>query len=151
MSQENAPFFVDTEVIRLTRSGVWMSDGTEITHEPARRLFARSLKRDDQGWILCVGRETKRIEVEDTAYFIHRVDGTPDEGYLLWLNDETLESLDPGTLLYRPGRLTCRLGRGEEARFLHSAYIDLLRGLSEDEQGYFLRVQGSRFTLAPSS
>ena len=149
MAQGNAPFFVDTEVIVLTRNGVWLSDNSEITHEPTRRLFARSLKRDGQGWLLSVGRETKRIEVEDTAYFVHRIDGSPDTGYEIWVNDETREPLDPSTFRYRPGRLTCRLARGEEAKFLHAAYFDLLKELREDERGYFLAIQGKRYPLAP--
>lgn len=149
MSQGNAPFFVDNEVITLTRNGVWLSDGTEITHEPTRRLFARSLKRDSLGWTLQVGRETKRITVEDTGYFIHRIDGSPEMSYELWLNDETREPLDPTTLHYQPGRLSCRLARGEEAKFLHAAYFDLLKDLGEDERGYFLNIQGKRYPLAP--
>lgn len=143
---ENTPFFVDREVIVLSQNGVWLSDGTEITHEPTRRLFARSLKKDEQGYFLQVGRETKRIEVEDTAYFIHRIDGDPQRGFQLWVNDETQEPLDPATLDYRPGRLTCRIKKNpvEEAKFLHSAYFDLLKDLQEDSKSYFLQFGQAR-------
>src|SRR4051794_32128958 len=84
----NAPFFVDREVIVLTRNGVWLADGTEITHEPTAKLFARSLKKDERGYYLHIGRETKTIEVEDTAYFVTRIDGSPFEGFQLSINDE---------------------------------------------------------------
>ena len=150
---ENTPFFVDREVILLTRNGIWLADGTEITHEPTRRLFAKSLKKDEKGYFLQVGRETKRIEVEDTAYFIHRIDGDPQVGFKLTINDETQETLDPGTLTYKPGRLTCRIkgNPGEEAKFLHSAYFDLLKDLQEDSKSYFLNFGGKdriRITLS---
>ena len=146
----NAPFFVDTEVIRLTRNGVWMSDSTEIDHEGTRRMFAKILARDEQGYFLRVGSEFKRIEVEDTAFFVHRVEGSPEKGYTLWLNDETQEPLDPATLKYQPGRLTCsvrKLGGLEDAKFLHAAYFDLLTNLEENTREYFLEIQGVRVIL----
>lgn len=135
----NAPFFVDNEVIIISKNGVWLADGTEITHEPTRKLFARSLKKDAQGYFLHIGKETKRIQVEDTAYFVVRLEGDPTAGYELILNDESREPLDPNTLHYRPGRLVCKTKSGkEEAKFLHSPYFDLLKHLQEDSKSYFL-------------
>lgn len=145
---ENAPFFVDTEVITLSRNGVWISDGTEITHEPTRRLFARSLKKDADGYFIQVGRETKRIQVEDTPYFIQRLEGFPETGYEVVLTDESHQPLNPLTLHYRPGRLTCRLENREEAKFLHSPYSEILKDLQEDETTYFITVNGHRVDLA---
>jgi hypothetical protein len=142
--QENAPFFVDREVIVLTRNGDWLADGTEITHEPSAKLFARSLKKDEQGYYLHIGRETKRIQVEDTAYFVVRIDGNPNNGFVLSINDQTQEKLQPGSLKYRPGRLTCSIKGGqEEAKFLHASYFDLLKHLQEDQRSYFLEFEGS--------
>lgn len=136
---QNAPFFIDREVIILSKNGVWIADGSEITHEPTRRLFARSLKKDAEGYFLHIGRETKKIQVEDTAYFVHRLDGTSEAGYTLLLNDETSERLDPETLNYRPGRLTCKIkNQTEEAKFLHAPYFDLLKNLQENSNSYFL-------------
>jgi hypothetical protein len=146
----NAPFFVDKEVIRLTKNGVWLSDDVEIDHEQTIKIFARGLERDAQGvWQIRVGRETKRIEVEDTAYFVTRVEGTPERGYEIWLSDETREHLDPSTLTYRPGRLTCRIKTGrEEAKFLSAAYFDLLKELDEDADTYWLDIQGQKVVLS---
>jgi hypothetical protein len=145
---ENAPFFVDREVIVLTRNGIWLADGTEITHEPTAKLFARSLKHDEQGYFIHVGRETKRIEVEDTAYFVQRIDGDAKRGLVVSLNDESQEPLDPKTLAYRPGRLTCRIKSGkEEAKFLHNPYFDLLRNLQEDKKSYFLEFQSPKLRV----
>lgn len=147
--ESNAPFFVDREVIVVTRNGIWLADGVEISHEPTRRLFARSLKRDGEGYYLHIGRETKRIEIEDTPYFIQRIDGTPEQGYELWINDETKERLSPVTLKYRPGRLVCKIKNGEEeAKFLHAAYFDLLRFLKEDLETYYLEITGKKISLA---
>lgn len=142
---KNAPFFVDREVIVLTRNGIWLADGTEITHEPTRRLFARSLKKNEEGYFLHIGRETKKIQVEDTAYFVQRLDGTAASGFTLLLNDETSEKLDPQTLDYRPGRLTCKVkNQTEEAKFLHAPYFDLLKNLQENSNTYFLEFGSAK-------
>lgn len=145
-----APFFVDSEAIVLTRNGVWLSDGIEIDHEPTRRLFAKSLVREGDGYLLAIGRERKRITVEDTPYFVIGLSGDRASGFTLRLNDETTEKLDPAGLRYRPGRLTAALGRGAEAKFLSAPYFELLQGLQEDETSYFLRIGGKRIDLAPS-
>lgn len=148
----NAPFFVDTEVITLTRNGVWLSDGIEIDHEPTRRLFAKILKKDAHGYFLSIGRETKRIIVEDTAYFVHRIDGDHSHGFELWLNDETHEDLLPLTLSYVPGRLTCRIKSGtEEAKFLHAPYFEILSELIEHDGSYWIVIGGEQVRLAPSA
>src|ERR1700733_12586175 len=95
------PEYVDREVIILNKDGVWIADDSEITHEPTRRLFARSLKKDTEGYYLSIGRETKRIEVEDTAYFVERIVDNPGD-QKIELSDGTQEVLDPGTLKYSP-------------------------------------------------
>lgn len=146
--QGNAPFFAKNEKITLNRNGIWLSDGIEITHEPTRRLFARSLRKDDaEGYYLHIGREALRVEVEDTPYFVIRIDGAPSTGYELRLNDETSEPLSPETLRYQDGRLSCRLQRGEEAKFLSAPYFDLLRNIEEDPFSYFLSIRGKRVDL----
>ena len=43
--QKNAPFFVDKEVIILSKNGLWLSDGQEITHEATRKIFSTNLKK----------------------------------------------------------------------------------------------------------
>ncbi len=158
------PGYIDTEIIRLSRNGVWLAgtrrpqgnqnnlsdpnDMSEITHEPTRRLFARSLRQDEQGYFLHIGREMKRIEVEDTAYFVERLEGSSSAGYLIYLNDGTSEKLDSATLRYQPGRLTCQVHQGEdEAKFLSVPYMELLKQVEEDENGFFLLIEGTRVRL----
>lgn len=145
---KNAPFFADNEVIRLTKNGVWLSDTVEIDHEQTRRMFAKSLEHDAQGWLLKIGRETKRIEVEDTAYFVTRIEGSATQGFEVCLSDESREKLDPSTLSYRPGRLVCRIKKGkEEAKFLHAPYFEILKDLEEDDTSYWLKLGGKRVQL----
>lgn len=143
---------VDTETIRINGKGLWLADDREITHEPTVRLFSRSIRRDEKGYFLHIGQEYKRIEVEDTAFFVLRAQGSAEEGYDLLLSDETWERLDPATLIYRPERLVCRIKGGEEeAKFLNPAYLDLLKDLREDGHWYFLVLEGKRMDLARTS
>lgn len=144
----NAPFFVENEVIVLSREGVWIADGVEITHEPTRKLFAKSLHMDGEGWCLKVGRETKPIIVEDTPYFITGLEGDSATGYTMRLNDETREPLELEQLHYRPGRLTVTLARGHEAKFLRGPYFELLKNVEEDDHAYWLEAAGARIKLA---
>jgi hypothetical protein len=143
------PGYKDTEVLLLTREGVWLADGEEISHDPTRRLFAKSIRRDEKGYFIHVGHEFKRIEVEDTAFFVQRLEGSPEAGYRAILSDETEEPVDPRSLTYRPGRLTCRVKAGEEeARFLRSPYFEILRHLEEDDATYFVRLGGVQALLS---
>ena len=139
------PKYVDNEILKLTKNGTWVADGGEITHEPTRRLFARSLEKREDGYYLVIGRETKKVEVEDTAYFVTRIDGSCDQGFELWISDGTKEQLQTETLRYRPNRLVCKIRNGkEEAKFLHAPYNELLRDLKRDGKGYFLNGSGYR-------
>jgi hypothetical protein len=136
---EHAQSFVDQELIVLSKNGTWLANGIEVTHPSTVRLFAKNLKRDDQGYFIQVGKESKRIQVEDTPYFIRKIEGNAQSGYLLFINDETEERLDPMTVRYQPGRLTCRIkSQTSEAKFLHAAYMDLLKDLRESETTFFL-------------
>lgn len=159
--------FRDDEIIKLTREGIWLADQHEITHEATRKLFSRSLYRgsdpklkqvvaaltqklgpafyipaiDPQAFYLVIGSEFKKVEVEDTPYFVHRIDGQPQTGVTLWVSDGTQEVLDPKTLNYGgayPGRLICTLKNGLLARIIRPAYADLLLTLKEDSMGHYL-------------
>jgi hypothetical protein len=148
---KNAPFFVDKEVIVLNQNGIWLSDGQEITHEATRKIFSKNLKKDVQGYFIQIQHETKYIQVEDTAYFVTRVDGEPGMGFTITLSDETQEKLNAQTLHYRPGRLTCeikRSGNRERAKFLHAPYFDFLKHLEEDDKSYFIVIEKNRIELA---
>jgi hypothetical protein len=145
----------DREVILLTKDGIWLADGSEITHEPTRKLFARSLKRDSNGYFLSIGRETKRISVEDTAFFIEtfETESAPSgsdnqDTIVLQLSDGTREILIPETLKYSPGRLTAGVKSGnEEAKFLRAPYHQILREVEEINGRYVLRIGGKRIQL----
>ncbi len=149
VAAQNISLFVDHEVITLTRNGLWLTNGQEIEHEATLKLFPKILRRDEQGYFLQLGRESKRITVEDTPYFVTSLEGSAQSGFELILNDESREALDPPTLTYKPGRLACRVKRGAfEAKFLHGAYFRLLESLEEDGSSYFVVIESRRVMLS---
>jgi predicted DCC family thiol-disulfide oxidoreductase YuxK len=140
---------VDREILTLTREGEWLADGQPIQHEPTRNLFSRSLRRRENGsWWLEIGRETKQVDVEDTALFVRLLEGSPESGLEIVLNDGTREPLRPETLLLVTERLTCLTARGVEAKFLRAPYADLMmRALGERDGIYQLRIGGNDYRI----
>ena len=140
------------ENIILTKNGVWLSEGEEITHERTKLAFSRNLHRCKNGYEIKIGQERKSIHVEDTLYFITSIEGSPEIGFTLHTNDLRIGELDPTTLQYRPGRLTCRVpdpnsGLMEEAKFLSPAYYEILKHLTQDDAGCSITIEGNKIRL----
>jgi hypothetical protein len=140
------------ENIILTKTGAWLSDNEEITHERTILAFARNIFRCKDGFEIRIGHEHKTIHVEDTMYFITSIEGSPEIGFSIRTNDQRIGELDPSTLKYRPGRLTCRVpdpntGILEEAKFLSTAYYEILKYLEQDGESFSVTIEGKKITL----
>lgn len=146
-------FAVEEEEIRLTCEGVLQINGEEITHERTKNLFFQNLVEKSDGYYLEIGREVKKIIVEDTLYFIRSLTGSAREGYSVMLSDGSQEKLKPGTLEFSPGRLVCRVKatpekpKGSAARFCRAPYHELLAATESDELGFYLRLGDARVSL----
>ena len=153
MSGEEAPGILGTfEDLILSRNGVWLSNGEEVSHERTCLAFSRNLFRCKEGFEIRLGPETKTVHVEDTLYFVTGMEGDPSIGFNLRLNDGRTVELDPTTLGYRPGRLTCKVFHPnekthEEAKFLTGAYYELLKHLESSADGFFIEIEGHQITL----
>lgn len=151
MARPPSEVFIDDEVIRLTRDGVFLSNGEEITHERTLAAFHRFLARDEEGYYIQIGRDFKRIEVEDTAYFVRaiRFEGSgAQEKVILTLLGGQEEVLDPLTLRYRDERLSCVLKEGtERAVFLRGPHTELFLRTLDEGNGYFLTIGGKKYRL----
>ena len=111
--------------ITFGRDGSWYADGERITNRRIALLFSRHLVRLADGrYALVMGDEKASVEIEDTPWVVTRVDGHPDHGFRVTLNDETHEPLDPTSLAIEPdnarvwnskGALLTELGRAEAA------------------------------------
>jgi hypothetical protein len=147
------PLFQDNETIRLTKDGEFLSNGEPITHDRTIEAYHRHLRRDAEGWFIEIGNNLKRIEVEDTGYFVRDIEwsgeaGSRGERVELLLSDGARETLDPGTLSYRPDRLVCMVKGGHEtARFLRKPYHELLLRALHSGTRYELRIGGRAYAL----
>lgn len=146
-------FFGFFENIILTKNGVWLSNGEEITHEGTVLAFSRNIHRCKDGYEIRLGSERKTIHIEDTMYFITSVDGAPELGYTIRTNDQRVGELDPSTLQYKPGRLTCKVpdpktGMNEDAKFLSAAYYELLKSIVHETDGFSITIEGQKIMLS---
>ena len=154
MNQSPGAPYIDLETLTLTRNGEWLADGDPITHERTIRAFQGHLAplADGSGWEIRIGRERKRVEVEDTAFFVRSLKGDARSGFMLELTDGSERPLDPHTLHYTPGRLTCRIDwqhpdgmKGlAEARFLRGPSLEILSLATpgRTDNLYHLKIQG---------
>jgi hypothetical protein len=169
MSDEHTPGFIDGEVddtlpdvvqdflasgadleeLRLDERGKWTHEGLDFENQRIVDLFSRSVDRTEGGtWVLEVGRFTYPITVEDTGFFVDRIDLDADPPELS-LSDQTTEPLDVETLEYEPGgRLYCRIKDGEfRARFQRPAYFDLAEYIVEENGDLVVELDGRRIHL----
>ena len=152
MSQQ---LFTDLETILLTKEGIFLTDGEEITHARTADAFHRFLGRDAEGYYIAIGKDFKRINVEDSAKFIRQVRFTGSGGgekVELDLLDGTSEILDPTTLTYSGERLTCKVkgfadGTLETAKFLRAAHTEFFMRALEEVDGYRISIGEKSFPI----
>ncbi len=140
----------ELEEIRLDATGKWTHEGLDFENPNLIDLFSRSVDRTEGGtWVLEVGPFTYPITVEDTGFFVERIDldKSPPR---LHLSDETTEELDPTTLEYKPeGRLYCEVKGGDfRARFKKPAYYALADHFVEEDGIVYAQFGADRYELA---
>jgi hypothetical protein len=134
--------------IRLDDRGRWTHEGLDFENPRIIDLFNRSVGRTPGGtWVLEVGRFTYPIEVDDTGFFVERIEMGPTP--TLQLSDGTTEPLDPTSLVYAgDGRLYTIVKSGEfRARLKKPAYYALAEHVVDDD-GWILELDGARYPVA---
>src|SRR5262245_36422121 len=116
--------------ISFGKDGRWYCDGEVIPNRAICRLYARAMTIDPDGVArLRLGEDKAEITIEDTPWVVTQIEGDPEHGFTVVLNDETREPLDPATLhVGRENVLYCRVKGGRyDARLLRPAYYELMR------------------------
>ena len=132
-------YAIQASKIRFGRDGCWYADDERISNQRIANLFSRHIQRGtDGGYVIRMGDEQARIEVEDTPYVVVAVSAA-DDALCVELNDGSSEALDATTLEVGHDQVPyCRVKGGRErARFLRPAYYQLARFVSEPEPGQF--------------
>src|SRR5215470_2338159 len=92
-------YAVESGKISFRRDGNWYSDEERIDNPRIALLFSQSIRRGPDGkYFLQVGDERAGITIEDTPYVVKSLEDDELGGFLLVLNDETREPLDPAAL-----------------------------------------------------
>lgn len=139
----------ELEEIRLDERGKWTHEGLDFENPRIIDLFSRSVDRTEGGtWVLEVGRFTYPITVENTGFFVERIDFDTDPPTIK-ISDGTEEELDPETLDYQGnGELYCRIKDGEfRARFKWQAYHQIGEHLEQEGDELYLTWRGGRASL----
>jgi len=138
--------------LRFGSDGRWYADDEPVKHARLARFFTRHLRRKSSGgyeiWV--DERYHADVEIDDSAYVVVSVSAvptiagenaapTPHSGFVLQINDETTERLDPATLqVGAENVLYCHIKEGtERARFLRPAYYQLAQFIEETSDGQF--------------
>jgi uncharacterized protein len=136
---------IESHTIRFGRDGRWYADDEPIANPRIAALFARHVTRAEDGsWWLKIGDERAQIVVDDTPFVVTRVDGNPQRGFRITLNDGSSEDLAPQSLdLGDDDVLYCDVKSGAyRARFLRPAQSELLDHVTSDGERFVLPVPG---------
>jgi uncharacterized protein len=148
-------YAVESGKISFRKDGNWYSDEERIDNPRIALLFSQSIRQNPDGsYFLQVAEERATITVEDTPYVVKGVDDNGDGGFILILNDDTREALDPATLeVGADNVLYARVKGGRyRARFLRPAYYHLSTSFEADGSGrFFIQSGGKRYPLKPAS
>ena len=137
--------------IKFGKDGRWYSDDEPIPNKAINRLFSQTLKILPDGRArLELGEDKADVIIEDTPWVITGVEGDRTRGFIVVLNDESREPLDPTTIrIGQDNVLYCRIKNGaHEARLLRPAYYELMRHTQPTPDGKVeLEIAGRRVPI----
>jgi hypothetical protein len=144
-------YAVESGKISFRKDGNWYSDNERIDNSRIALLFSKSIRRNPDGsFFLQVAEERASITVEDTPYVVKAVEDDGRGGFVVVLNDDEREPLDPSSLEVGAENVLYTQVKGGEfrARFLRPAYYHLSANFEADDAGgFFLRAGGKRYPL----
>ena len=138
--------------LRIGVDGDWYDDGVEITHAGILANLRAGLRRDLTGYFIQT-RVRIPVEVADAPFVVTRFERRGD-GFVVHLNDDTEEAVDPATLRVGAGDVPyCAVKGGRfEARFSRAAAHQLWGLAEHDERSArsVLRLGGREYSLRRS-
>jgi hypothetical protein len=144
-------YTVESGKISFRRDGNWYSDDERIDNPRIALLFSQSIKRNPDGsYYLQVAEERASITIEDTPYVVKALEDDQLGGFIMVLNDDTREALNPANLEIGADNVLYASVKGGEsrARFLRSAYYHLSDCFESDPDGrFYLNIRGKRHPL----
>jgi len=136
--------------ISFRRDGRWYNDDEPINNPRIAKLFSRCLRQTDDGrWQIAMADERAFVDVDDTPWVVTSVGGDATHGFVLRLNDDSEEPLDPGSLTVGDGNVLYTRVKGgrHAARFLRPAYYQLAPAISERDGRFVLAAGGAQHPI----
>lgn len=142
-------------LIYIDKEGHWFHKGVEMIHHEFIRLFYQHMEIDLLGrYVIKWGEERCYVEVEDTPFVVRKVifkdqDPTNNSRFILFLSDDSQEHLSPDTLYVGNANvLYCTVKeRIFPARFNRSAYYQLGEYIEEENEKYFISLNGKKYII----
>jgi hypothetical protein len=141
--------------ISLSARGDWFHNGEPFEHLGIIRLFHQAIRRDDEGRYYLYNQlgaleENVYFEVEDTAFFVDRIDfDEATTSLIATLNNGAAETLDVKTLCEdERGIMYCRTQHGDRARFSQSALMSLSDFVKTEGDLIYIDVTGEKVILS---
>lgn len=139
--------------LRIDRHGDWFDDDVQVTHPGVLANLRRSLRRDATGYFIQT-RVRIPVEVEDVPWVVTRLERRGESLHAI-LNDDTGETVDPGTIRIGPAGVPyCAVKGGVfEARLDRAAAYQLLSLAEYDHRtgSGSLRLGGREYRLAATA
>lgn len=142
-------------LIHVDKEGQLFHYNAPMTHKGINRLLTDHVELDDKGrYVIDFNNQRCFVDVADTFFVIARftyVKGTDNdpEKYMIILNDETAEELDPSTLSISEENIMytkVKVGRFP-ARFLRPAYYQLAEEIQEKDDKFVLIYRGKEYPV----
>lgn len=132
--------------MRIARDGTWYADEQEMVRRDIVALFAEHLERDEEGYVVRLGPDSMRVEVEDTPFVVAEI--LPGEGVLrARLADGREVELPPGPV-YLVGDVPYLSLRWErDTKLSRGAWWQMVSYL--DEAGNAIRYGRGIWPLVP--
>jgi hypothetical protein len=158
LAEKGRPIMAGNDIppcfIYIDKQGRWFHKGVEMIHREFIRLFYQHMQIDSQGrYVINWGGDRCYVEVEDTPFVVRRTTFMQGEKgnsrFILSLSDDSQEDLSPETLFIGDDNvLYCKVkNRTFPARFDRPAYYQLAEYVEEDNNGYFLPLNGENYRL----
>jgi uncharacterized protein len=115
--------------MRIARDGTWFHDGTPIGRKELVRLFARLLRKDEDGFVLVTPAEKLSIAVEDAPFqaVLLEAEGSGEQQRLAFITNEGDRLVLDTAAGWRVGDGVpyVEVRRGLEARISRAVYYQL--------------------------
>src|SRR5437773_1283075 len=117
-------YAVESGKISFRRDGNWYSDEDRIDNPRIALLFSKSIRRNPDGsYYLQVAEERASITIEDTPYVVKSVEDDGNGGFVLILNDDEREPLDPARVEVGGENVLYTRVKGGEYRAIPAARV----------------------------